>query len=80
MPDRRPVRDGRILKFRSHAMTEPVVLWKTETISCTCLTHTAERFDVRFSVKDVLIERRYFTDREIATQLALEKMHAYNAE
>lgn len=57
-----------------------VLLWKTDTISCTCLSYTAERVEVRFSVKDVVIERKYFTDREAATQFALDKMHAYNAQ
>ena len=65
IPDRRSVRDGRILLasvFRSHAMPDPVVFRKTNTMRCTCLTHTAERVEVRLSVRDVVIHREFFTD------------------
>jgi len=57
----------------------PVLLWKTDTISCTCLRHTSERVEVRLIIKDVVIQREVFTDHEAATQFALDKMHAYNA-
>jgi hypothetical protein len=57
----------------------PVVLWKTDTISCICLSHTPNRVEVRLSVKDVVIQRELFTDQETAAQFALDKMRAYNA-
>lgn len=60
--------------------TSPVVLWKTGTVSCTCLTHSRERVEVQLRVMDVIVEREFFSDSEGASRFALDKMHAYNAQ
>ena len=60
--------------------TSPVVLWKTQTVSSTCLTHTLEQMEVQLRVKGVVIQREFFSDPETASQFALDKMHAYNAQ
>jgi hypothetical protein len=57
----------------------PVVLWKSEALTCTCVTYAADRVEVRLIVAGVLIERASFSDIESASQFALDKMHAYNA-
>jgi hypothetical protein len=56
------------------------VLWKTQTVSSTCLTHTLEQMEVQLRVKGVVIQREFFSDPETASQFALDKMHAYNAQ
>ena len=60
--------------------TSPVVLWKTETISCTCLTHSLEQVEVQLRAKGVVIQREFFSDPETASRFAFDKMHAYNAQ
>lgn len=57
----------------------PVVLWKNEALTCTCITYAPTRVEVRLVVAGVLIERVFFSDTESASQYALDKMRAYNA-
>jgi hypothetical protein len=59
---------------------DPVVLWKTEGITCTCQRKTADRVEVRLVVVGVIIQREFFDDIEDASQFALNKMNAYNAQ
>lgn len=58
---------------------DPVVLWKTEAITCSCRRQSADRVEVRLIVGEVIIQRKFFDDVEDASQFALDKMHAYNA-
>ena len=56
----------------------PVVLWKREALTCTCITYAPDKVEVRLVVAGVLIERVCFSDTESASQFALDKMRAYN--
>ena len=57
---------------------DPVVLWKTERVICTCQRQTADRMEVRLVVVGVVVQREFFHDVAAASQFALDKMRAYN--
>jgi hypothetical protein len=61
------------------AMPHVVVLWEVGRITCTCRTLAPDRIEINLVVDGVVVERRTFPDTETASEFALAKMQAYNA-
>jgi hypothetical protein len=57
----------------------PVILWKTDAITCACLHHAPDQIEVFLVVAGVVIQTEVFSDPDAATKYSLAKMRAYNA-
>jgi hypothetical protein len=60
-------------------LAEAVVLWRRDSMTCTCRTHSPDRIEIRLLVVGVVVHRQIFSDTDAASQFAIEKMRAYDA-
>ena len=61
------------------AIRKPTLLWERKGVRCSCLIVAIDHIEIVMTVNGVFLHRATFTEQDPATQYAIDKMHAYNA-